>query len=176
MKNYIKEYELEKQLFGEISGSFRKNKILSEEEFFKIIIWKSNWSKGRVLTGIRKSGKSVNQIMREVYNAKTPEEKVKTLIKIKGIGLPIASAILTVCYPEEFTVLDSRVWDILFKDKKVKNKTLPNTISGYLDYVNICKNYAKELNLSLRDFDKAMWGRSFYEDLRKFLKWQIVRI
>jgi len=170
MKNYIKEYKLEKQLFGEISKNFRKNKTLSEEEFFKIIIWKSNRVKGKVLVGIRKSRKSVKQIMREVYNVKTQEEKIKILINIKGIGLPIASAILTVCYPEKFTVLDYRVWDILFRDKRVKSKSVPNTISRYLDYVRVCKNYAKELKLSLRDFDKAMWGRSFYEDLKKFLK------
>jgi len=170
MKQYIKEYELEKQLLNEINRDFKKNKTLSDEEFFKIVIWKSNRAKGKVLRGIKKSRKSVKELMRKVYNVRTPEEKVETLIKIKGIGLPIASAILTVCYPNEFTVLDYRVWDILFKDKKVNNKNLPNTISSYLDYVNVCKNYAKELNLNLRDFDRAMWGRSFYEDLKKFLK------
>ena len=157
MRQYLKEYELEKQLFGEISGNFRKNKTLSDEEFFKIIIWKSNRVKGKVLEGIKKSNKSV-------------KEKIKILTKIKGIGLPIASAILTVCYPNKFTVLDYRVWGILFKDKKVKNKRPPSSVPGYLDYVNICKNYAKKLKLSLRDFDRAMWGRSFCEDLKKFLK------
>jgi len=170
MKQYIKEYELEKQLFNEIGRNFRKNKTLSDEEFFKIIIWKSNRVKGKVLAGIKKSNKSVKQIMREVYNANTSEEKIKLLTNIKGIGLPIASAILTVCYPKKFTILDYRVWDILFKDKKVKGKNPSKTISEYLDYVDICKNYAKKLKLSLRDFDRTMWGRSFYEDLRNFLR------
>ena len=170
MKKYLKEYDLEKQLFGKINRNFRENRTLSDEEFFKIIIWKSNRVKGKVLEGIRKSKKSVKQIMRDVYNVKIPEEKIKILTSIKGIGLPIASAILTVCYPNKFTILDYRVWDILFKDKKVKSKNPPKTISEYLDYVDICKNYAKKLKLSLRDFDRAMWGRSFNEDLKKFLK------
>ena len=170
MKKYLKEYELEKQLFGEINRNFKKNKTLSDEEFFKIIIWKSNRVKGKVLEGIKKSNKSVKQIMRNVYHVKTPDEKIEILTKIKGIGLPIASAILTVCYPNKFTILDYRVWDILLKDKKVKAKNPPKTISEYLDYVDICKNYAKKLKLSLRDFDRTMWGRSFYEDLKKFLK------
>ena len=170
MKQYLKEYDLERQLFGEISKNFRKNKTLSNEEFFKIIIWKSNRAKGKVLTGIKKNNKSVRRIMRDVYDTKNPEEKIKILTKIKGIGLPIASAILTVCYPNKFTILDYRVWNILLKDKKVKGKNSPKTISEYLDYVDICKNYAKKLKLSLRDFDKTMWGRSFYEDLKKFLK------
>ena len=170
MKKYIREYDLEKQLFGDISKNFKKNKTLSDEEFFKIIIWKSNRTKGRVLAGIKKSKKSIKQIMRNVYNAKDPEEKIEILTEIEGIGISIASAVLTVCYPKKFTVLDYRVWGILFKDKKVKNKRPPSSVPGYLDYVNICKNYAKKLKLSLRDFDRAMWGRSFYEDLRDFLK------
>jgi len=58
MKRYIKEYELEKQLFEEVSKNFRENKTLSEEEFFKIVIWKSNRSKGKVLDEIRKNKKS----------------------------------------------------------------------------------------------------------------------
>lgn len=170
MKKYLKEYDLEKQLFGEINRNFKKNKTLSDEEFFKIVIWKSNRAKGKVLAGIKKSKKSIRQIMRDVYNAKNPEEKIKILTKIKWIGLPIASAILTVCYPNKFTILDYRVWDILLKDKKVKAKNPPKSISEYLDYVDICKNYAKKLKLSLRDFDRAMWGRSFHEDLRDFLR------
>lgn len=170
MDKYIREYELEKQLFNEISNNFKENKTLSDEEFFKIIIWKSNRTKGKILAGIKKSKKNIKELMKNVHNAKTLAEKVETLTKIKGIGLPIASAVLSVCYPKEFTILDYRVWGILFEDKKVKSKRVPNTISGYLDYVNICKNYAKELKLSLRDFDKAMWGRSFFEDLKRFLK------
>jgi len=170
MKQYIKEYELEKQLFGEISRNFRKNKTLSDEEFFKIIIWKSNRNKSKILKEIRKSKKSIKQIMRKVYGAKDDKEKIETLTNIKEIGIPIASAILTVCYPKKFTILDYRVWNILSKEGKTKNKTQPTTITGYLNYVNDCQNYAKKLNLSLRDFDKVMWGRSFYEDLKKFLR------
>lgn len=170
MKKYLKEYDLEKQLFGEINRNFKKNKTLSDEEFFKIIIWKSNRAKGKVLAEIKKSNKSVKQIMRDVYNTKALDGKIKILTRIKGIGLSIASAILTVCYPNKFTILDYRVWNILLKDKKVKYKNLPTLTLKYLDYVNICKNYAKKLKLSLRDFDRVMWGRSFYEDLKKFLK------
>jgi thermostable 8-oxoguanine DNA glycosylase len=108
--------------------------------------------------------------MKDVYYAKTQKEQIEILDKIKGIGLPIASAILTVCYPEKFTILDYRVWNILLKDKKVGNKNPPNTIFGYLNYVNICKKYSRKLKLSLRDFDRAMWGRSFYESLKEFFK------
>ena len=46
--------------------------------------------------------------MREVSKAPKPADKVKSLLDIKGIGIPIASAILAVCYPKLFTVLDSR--------------------------------------------------------------------
>ena len=33
-------------------------------------------------------------------------KKVNLLIDIGGIAIPIASAILTVCYPKQFTVVD----------------------------------------------------------------------
>ncbi len=35
-------------------------------------------------------------------------DKVNLLIDIGGIAIPIASTILTVCYPKRFTVVDYR--------------------------------------------------------------------
>jgi len=42
--------------------------------------------------------------------AKTREQRLNALLspKIPGIGIAIASAILTVCYPDDFTIADYR--------------------------------------------------------------------
>ncbi len=166
--DYQKYYHIEKYLFDEVNKNFHKREYLTPKEFFAIVIWKSNRSKTNIKKGIKASEQTIKEITRKIYKAKNPIEKISILTSVKFIGIPIASAILTVCYPEKFTILDYRVWNVLKHLKKVK-RNQPTTIQGYLDYIKICEKYAKEKEISLRDFDRLMWGKSFYEDLQKLV-------
>lgn len=166
MKNlsfYKKYYSLEKYLFEEVSNNFKKNHFLTNEEFFSIVIWKSPRVKTKVLKGIKKSGKTVKEITEKLFAEKDRGEKINILRKIYGIGIPVASAVLTVCFPDEFTITDYRATEALNKTKNVKIKDPSILIENYLEYVDICKEIAKENNLSLRDTDRCLWGLSFYE-------------
>lgn len=168
IRKYLKYYWLESYLFGEVRRNFQKQHYLTPEEFFAIVIWKSNRSKTNVRRGIVASNQTVQKITEGIYTAKTRSEKVKWLTKIKFIGIPLASAILTVCYPHQFTVLDYRVWGVLQRAKKVSGRQ-PTTIEKYLEYADACKKYAKQSRVSLRDLDRIMWGQSFHKDLRKLV-------
>lgn len=98
-------------------------------------------------------------------------EKVKLLTAIDGIGIPIASAILTVCYPEVYSVVDYRACatlaTILGVEKKILRKQLGGDPAGkpeaYLAYVEKCKGEAATRGLDLRTFDRMLWGFDFYE-------------
>jgi len=160
---YKKYSNLENYLFGDVSNDFNKNHYLTNEEFFTIIIWKSNRSKTRVLNGIKKSEKTIKEITEEVYKEKELKNKVEILKKIDGIGIPIASAILAVCYPNDFTITDYRATNSLeiLGEKITKNPALSS--SSYLDYVNICKKLKDRYNCSLREFDRILWGIDWYE-------------
>lgn len=165
LKKYLKYYFLEDYLFNEVNLSFQRKGYLTIEEFFAIVIWKRNASKTKILNGIKKTKRTVREITFKISAAKTKEQKLGALLspKIPGIGIAFASAILTVCYPDDFTVVDYRARSSLkdFGEKVEGNPTI-NT-SAYFDYLTKCKKLAFEYNLSLRDFDRVLWAKDFYE-------------
>ena len=167
--DYLKFYEFssEEHLFQNVSGSFRRNGCLSAEEFFAVIIWKSNRSKTRIRDGILRTGKSVEETTRGMHQHAAAGEKVKKLLDIDGIGIPVASAILTVCYPDQFTVVDYRARAAIEKLWPAKSKTVAPVptqyIKGYLRYVAVCQQIANEQGMCLRDVDRALWGCDFCE-------------
>ena len=163
MKDYIKYYNLEQYLFDAATRHFKERNHLTPEDFLAIVIWKRNASKTQVIRGIRSSGKTVQSLTEEIYRTGDREGKMKILLDIKGLGLAIASAILTVLYPEEFTVIDYRVINSL-KALSIPIAGNPtNSIEDYFSYLDSCKKEAKKHGLSLRDFDRALWGKDFYE-------------
>lgn len=160
---YLKYYFLENYLFNEVGKNFQKRGYLTPEEFFAIVIWKSNRAKTNVRRGIEKTKKTIFTITSEVFQAKTPEQKITALISIPSIGIPMASAILTVCYPDDFTVADYRACATLknFGEEIIGNPTAK--ISTYFEYLEKCKKLARKYNFSLRDFDRILWAKDFYE-------------
>ena len=163
LEKFQKYYFLEDYLFNEVSKNFQKNGYLTSEEFFAIIIWKSNRSKTNVQRGIKTSKKTIREITSEVFGAKTPEEKLAVLTSIPSIGIPMASAVLTVCYPDDFTVVDYRASAALknFGEAIIGDPT--TKISTYFEYLKKCKELARKYNFSLRDFDRILWAKDFYE-------------
>ena len=171
MQRLVKLYDLECYLFGEVSSRFKERQTLTPYDFFAIIVWKSNRAKTKIKQGLADCGKTVEGLMWEVSQAETPECKVEILDEIPGIGLPMASAILTVCYPDTFTVLDERAWEVLQRDlaEDLPNH-YPQNISEYLQYCDVCRHRADQQKLSLRDFDRFLWAKSWEDDLYKLIK------
>lgn len=166
LETYLNYYWLEKHLFEHVSESFQKHGHLTPEEFFAIVIWKRNASKTNVRIGINESGKTIKALTSEIYKADTPQRKLAVLTSINGIGISIASAILTVCYPDDFTVIDYRAKNSI---ENIFNEEIEGNPSAsadaYFEYLEICKRLACESKLSLRDFDRALWAYDFYEGL-----------
>lgn len=159
-------YDVERYLFENVSARFALAGTLTPYDFFAIVIWKSNRTKTKIVRGLASVGKTVTALMSEVSAASTSDGKVNTLLQIPGIRLAMASAILTVCYPHEFTVLDYRVWDTLHSnDAPDLPSRYPITTMEYLQYCLACKNLALRLSLSLRDLDRALWAKDWEDDL-----------
>lgn len=168
--NYLKYYWLEEYLFEDVHKNFHKNGHLTPEEFFAIVIWKRNASKIKIIRGLKNSSKTINSITKEVYKSKTSDKKLKILLEMKGVGIAIASAILTVLYPDDFTIIDYRVLNSL-KNKGINIVGKPTEkIEDYNRYIEICKRESKKSRVSLRNFDRTLWAENFHEGLKKLVK------
>lgn len=163
MKNYLKYYWLEKYLFEEVSQNFKRGH-LTADEFFAIVIWKRNASKTKIKDSLIKNGKDIEKVTADIFKAKNDQKKQLSLLTdIDQIGISFASAILTVCYPKEFTIVDYRARASLkdFGEEISGNPTI--NPSSYFEYLGKCIKLADRFGLSLRDFDRILWAKDFYE-------------
>ncbi len=174
--DYSKYYDLEDYLFNKVSSNFSKRGYLTAEEFFCIIIWKANRAKSKIAKKFENENnldEAIKKLTSSIYKSATNKDKLAVLIKDYGFYLPTASAILSVLYQDKFSVYDTRVCDMLeqkYNTKKyhnIKNWIFKNLWNGYEEYLQKTLELFGKSNY--READKYLWGKSFYEQLKKDL-------
>ena len=163
-------YHLESYLFDTARPHYLKNGYLNAFDFFCIVIWKAQRAKSRIAHKLQKVevdlDKAVYVLTWGLAQQSNPKDRLRVLWQA-DFNLPIASAILTVLYPEDFTVYDERVCSILGDFHKIKSlRDFDALWDGYQDYKRKVKESTPK-ELSLRDKDRYLWGKSFYEQLVK---------
>ena len=174
--DYKKYYYLEKYIFNEVNSAFHKRGFLSAEEFFCIIIWKANRAKSNIAKRLKKRNPNldlqtiVKKLTNNLHKKKTPKERLMYLFDEWGFRLSMASAILTVLFPNDFTIYDVRVCDMLGKYHNISNKTKKDVVwNEYVKFIKDVKNEARN-EKTLRDKDRWLWGKLFIENLEKDIK------
>jgi hypothetical protein len=173
MTQYIKYYDLENYILTDVRDNFQNNGYLTAFEFFCIIIWKANRAKTKIAQRLLKYNpdleQSVKDLTGKIFSASDDKERLKVLIVDYKFRLPMSSAILSLLYPRNFTVYDIRVCDSLKSFKGLDNVTnFEKLWLSYKGYISNVKEYEPQ-NLSLRDKDRFLWGKSFYEQLNNDL-------
>lgn len=159
---------------SDVQKSFTKNGHLNAFEFFCIIIWKANRAKTKIFNRLIGSEPDIEKVVFKltsaIHSAKKDNEKLRILMFDFGFRLPMASAILAILYPENFTVYDYRVCETLDKYKNIHNiKNFEKLSTQYFEFVESVKLLAVKHG-SLRDTDRFLWGKSFHAQLTSDLK------
>jgi hypothetical protein len=174
--DYLKLYDLERYLFDVVRANFERDGKLNAFDFFCIIVWKANRAKSKIAKKLlEKDGHRrkdldaiVGDMTKSLADTDAEKEKMRILIEKWGIRLPIASAILSVLWPDKFTVYDVRVCEQLGGDYK----TIPDKArfedlwNRYNRYVEAVQNKVSEVPI-LRDKDRILWAKSFEKQLNK---------
>ena len=147
---------------------------LSVGELQAVMDWKYPPGKTRGLAA-RNGSEAVVEITREAFAACDPIDAVSTLSRLHGVGVAMASAILTAFDPLRFTVIDKRAWNALEKLNLIE----PLGLSGlgdrlgyfetYAAYLRACTQLADEAGVSLRSLDRCLWTL----DERRLYGWAI---
>lgn len=174
MNDDVKYYYLEKYIFEEVRKKFLINKHIGAFDFFCIIIWKANRAKSKIALKLllkykgEKELEEIVQILTRQINSETNKERrLKILVEEWKFRLPMASAILTVFYPDEYTIYDTRVCGILNNyNNLVYTSKFDDLYKGYSQYIEDVRNFCKN-SLNLRDKDREIWGKSFKEQLKQ---------
>lgn len=170
--DYLKLYWLESYLFDTVRHRFEEQGFLTAFDFFCIVSWKAGRAKPRVAHWLRGKGHSdlktaVSELTSSLAKADSPKERLRILMECWTFTLPMATAVLTVLYPEEFTAYDSRVCESLKAFQNLVNLKYSEKLwKGYQDFKREVQDYAPS-ELTLRDKDRYLWGKSWYEQLRR---------
>src|SRR5690606_20220755 len=108
MREYLKYYNLERYLEKDVYSFFHANHYLTAEQFFAVIFWKSRFTPTHV--GALDNA-AVSELTKRIFEASSPLMKLQVLLgdnqgqgRIQGFRLAVASALLTILYPDDFTV------------------------------------------------------------------------
>jgi hypothetical protein len=174
--DYLKLCDLERYLFDVVRANFERDRRLSAFDFFCIIVWKANRAKSKIAKKLlEKDGHRrkdldaiVGDVTKSLADADSEKEKMRILIEKWGFRLPIASAILSVLWPDNFTVYDVKVCEQLGGDyKAIPDKArFEDLWNRYNMYIEAVQNKMPEVAI-LRDKDRVLWAKSFEKQLNK---------
>jgi len=131
---------------------------LNKTELIEIVRWKSPRSETYAQ---RNSCEEVEEITLEAFADQDPCSAVRKLDCLRGVGVRMASAILTVFDPCRYTVLDVRAWASLerlgLRELGLKTSMSLDNAETYGAYLSACRRLAVEHGVSLRTLDRCLW-------------------
>lgn len=172
--DYRRYYDLESYLLHTVRPRFQKQGCLSAADFFCIVIWKANRAKSKIAKKLLKHHPgnldgAVRALTGGLAKQSTPKERLRFLFEDWEFSLPMASAILTVLYPDEFTMYDWRVCGALGDDKRDFHRlgniaNFERLWEGYQAFKRAVEEAGPD-GLTLREKDRYLWGKSFHDQL-----------
>jgi hypothetical protein len=153
--------------FEHCSKVFQKRGYLLFDEFISICKWKTDRQAGRYVSDSNK--KQIREITFKIITQHLEiEQNLDELEKLDGVGIPVASAILTVIFPMEYCILDYRAWRALNHRKNFKDYSEYSIFLDSYDHRSSIKSYktyleeikkiaAQHPDMSPRKIEMALW-------------------
>jgi len=149
--NIIQENEKLKKL--------REPFYLNKQEFKKILLWKlrTQHERQRKYREINTDA-IIQKITRTAFEIDHPNWRYKTELKLniltvlRGVGIPVASAILALCNPKKYAVIDFRA----FRQLSGKTKRAFSN-RDYIEYLKKIRDIAKKYEVTPQQVDHAIW-------------------
>jgi thermostable 8-oxoguanine DNA glycosylase len=82
--------------------------------------------------------------------------RVHVLTALPGVGVPVASAILTFWKPDTYAVIDFRNWRQLFEGPRTATTY---SVREYLTYLETLEALATKFQVSMQQLDIAIWKK-----------------
>lgn len=155
------DYERTEELKAKLAGLRRARHpfYLTLEEFDEILHWKLG-SQYKRQKERRKANTEeiIRAVTGAVFSISHADEKYETELRLsllcclRGVGVPVASAVLALVFPEKYAVIDVRVWRQIFSEEKTTF-----TLADYQRYLTEVKRLALELGWTVQEVDLAIW-------------------
>lgn len=137
-------------------GHIKDRAYFNKPEFLQMCGWKS--PRPRRLYESNSSAE-VRRVSVKVFAAEEEGEKMELLISLKGVGIPTASAILTLTNPNDYGVIDIRVWQQLYFYGAVAGRPsgVGFSCENWLTYLRTLRFWAGKFNVTARDVEVVLF-------------------
>ncbi len=135
----------------------KKRGYLTKEELSIICKWKAP----RAIWLIKKNTPTkIISVTKKAFKTKSEKYKIELLTGLKGVSIPMASAILMLTNPKRYGVIDIRVWQLLHKMKTVTKKAsgMGFSFKNWYQYLMIIRYYSKKYNVKARDIERTLFN------------------
>ena len=138
-------------------------KYLRRSDLRWIVNWKTGSRFGKWVVQHHREER-LRKITRAAFAESDPGRAIDLLVNsghgsgLWGVSYPIASAILTFHDQRRFTILDWRAWGTLHALGALPTD-VPDEYSAahYVTYLQVCKGMSREMHMSLRKLDRALY-------------------
>ena len=105
------------------------------------------------------SSASIRAVSRAVLATRDERRRMELLTGLSGVGVPMASAILTLLDPRRYGVLDIRAWQLLFAIRSVEANRRGQgfTIAQWEVYLAALRHHAGRLGVSARAIEYTLF-------------------
>lgn len=149
----IERDELEyKDLVKTLRKEILSNNKIKKETFIRVLNWKSPRAKGKVdWDNFDRYIKAFEKLKK--VNGK---ERLRILINLSGIGIPVASVFLNLIWPSKYPIIDRRTVEVLNNFGHINWSNISE--KHYWEFRKIILDIKKKcVNYSLREIDRALF-------------------
>ena len=134
----------------------RRRGRFTRAEFRRMCRWKS--PRARRLWEANSSAR-ISAVSRAVLATRDERRRIELLTGLSGVGVPMASAILTLLDPRRYGVLDIRAWQLLFAIRSVEANRRGQgfTIAQWEAYLAALRHHARRLGVSARAVEYTLF-------------------
>ncbi len=139
----------------ELKEWLKAHKFLDREHFIKLGLWKSTrprrWYE-------KNTNEEIIRITRACFAKNDERGRIEDLLKLYGVGYPVASVILHFVFPDEYSILDFRaIWSLRHWLGYSIKQPANYDFDFWIEYTGLLRELAKRYTLTIRAIDKALW-------------------
>lgn len=103
--------------------------------------------------------KEVIETSRQVFASKDEYRRMIFLDSLKGVGVPVASAVLTLTDPANYGVIDIRVWQVLYLYGQVTYTPEGQGLElrHWMDYLTTMREHSGQFQLPVRTLERSLF-------------------
>lgn len=134
----------------------RGRRYLTPGELEAVCRWKS----ARAIQHIRaNTPRKVRSATLRALATRSERQRLEVLRTLKGVSVPMASAILTLLDPRRYGVIDIRVWQLLYKLRVVRQKPSGTgfNFDNWSRFLTIVRHFSRKLSVNARDIERTLF-------------------